>query len=319
LYSTLIKFIRVYNNTVVVVQLDIIEYYSLRKKTVDEAVLKTLKEENLEDLETPKGGKRIRGVLTILVCEALGGKVEDALPGAVAVELAHAASLDLDDIIDFDILRRGGLTEWARKGITKAVLGSHELVSTSLDIIIKHYGSTYVDLIIDTYRRMLRGELKELLGGSLYEAVIASKTASLYAVAASLGAVAARKEEARNTAYYYGLNTGMAFQIADDIVDVIKIINDLDLKRLKEPSVLLFIGYLGVETLLRNPLQFIVHGAKFVADMVKQIALNKLTDYVKRAEAYASQIPAVSVEYTQLLQAYPNLSVDLMFKEGGLS
>jgi Polyprenyl synthetase. len=45
-------------------------------------------------------------VLVILVCEALGGRLEDALPGAVAIELAHAASLDLDDIIDFDVIRR---------------------------------------------------------------------------------------------------------------------------------------------------------------------------------------------------------------------
>jgi hypothetical protein len=110
----------------------------------------------------------------------------------------------------------------------------------------------------------------------------------------------------------------MAFQIADDIVDVIKIINDLDLKRLKEPSVLLFIGYLGIETLLRNPLQFIIHGTKFVTDVVKQVAFKKLESYVKRAESYASQLPAISAEYTQLLQAYPSLSVDLMLKEGGL-
>jgi geranylgeranyl pyrophosphate synthase len=298
--------------------MDILEYYESRKKLVDEAVLKTLKEEELEDFETPKSGKRLRGVLAILVCEALGGKIEDALVGAVAIELAHSASLDVDDVVDLDLIRRGRLAEWVRKGIAKTVLGSHTLVSTAMDLIRKHYGVEALETVIDVYKKMVKGEIKDAIHGSLYESVIMSKTAILYGASAVLGALASKKRELKDTAYYYGLYTGMAFQIADDIVDTIKIIDELDLKKLLEPSVSAFIAFLGLETILRNPLNILLHGVKGIEEHAKEVAMKKLDEYINKAQSYANQLPAVNEEYTKLLNNYPTLVVSLMLKEGGL-
>jgi len=298
--------------------MDILEYYESRKKLVDEAVLKTLKEEGLEDFETPKGGKRLRGVLAILVCEALGGKVENVLPGAVAIELAHSASLDVDDIIDFDILRRGKPAEWVRKGITKTVLGSHALVATAMDIVKRHYGVDALEMVIDVYKKMVKGEIMDVVHGSLYESVIMSKTAVLYGASAMLGALALKKRELKDTAYYYGLYTGMAFQIADDIVDTIKIIEELDLKKLMEPSVSAFIAFLGIETVLKNPLNMLMRGVKGIEEQAKEVAMKKLDEYINKAQVYANQLPVVNEEYRKLLNDYPALAVSLMLKEGGL-
>jgi len=297
--------------------MDILEYYESRKKLVDEAVLKTLKEEELEDFETPKSGKRLRGVLVLLVCEALGGKAEEALPGAVAIELAHSASLDVDDIIDFDILRRGKTAEWVRKGITKTVLGSHALVATAMDIVRRHYGVDMLDMIVDAYKRMVKGEMLDIKFSTMYEAIISAKTATLYGASATLGAVASKKRELKDTAYHYGLYTGMAFQIADDIVDTIKIIEEADLKKLLEPSVSAFIVYLGLETILRNPL-ILLRGVKGIEEQAKEIAMKKLDEYINKAQVYANQLPAVNEEYRKLLNDYPTLAVTLMLKEGGL-
>ena len=298
--------------------MDILEYYESRKKLVDEAVLKTLKEEELEDFETPKSGKRLRGVLVLLVCEALGGKAEEALPGAVAIELAHSASLDVDDIIDFDILRRGKTAEWVRKGITKTVLGSHALVATAMDIVRRHYGVDMLDMIVDAYKRMVKGEMLDIKFSTMYEAIISAKTATLYGASASLGAVASKKRELKDTAYHYGLYTGMAFQIADDIVDTIKIIEEADLKKLLEPSVTSFIAFLGLETILRNPLNILLRGVKGIEEQAKEIAMKKLDEYINKAQVYANQLPAVNEEYRKLLNDYPTLAVSLMLKEGGL-
>jgi len=296
--------------------LDILEYYESRKKLVDEAVLKTLKEEELEDFETPKSGKRLRGVLVLLVCEALGGKVEDAVPGAVAIELAHSASLDIDDIIDLDILRRGKPAEWVRKGIAKTVLGSHALVATAMDIVRRHYG--VLDMVVDAYKRMVKGEMLDIKFSTMYEAIISAKTATLYGASAMLGAVASKKRELKDTAYYYGLYTGMAFQIADDIVDTIKIIEEADLKKLLEPSVTAFISFLGLETIMKNPLKLLLHGIKGIEEQAKEIAMKKLDEYINRAQSYANQLPAISEEYRKLLNDYPTLAVTLMLKEGGI-
>jgi len=295
--------------------MNMLEYYESRKKLVDEAVLKFLESEKLTDFETPKGGKRLRGVLVLLVCEALGCNVNEALDGAVAVELAHAASLDVDDIVDLDILRRGKPAEWVRKGITKVALGSHALVASSMKIVEK-YGSEALSIFVDTYGRMVRGEIMDLKLESLYESVIAAKTASLYAAAATLGALIARRSDLRNLAYNYGLYTGIAFQIADDIVDTYEIVEEFNIRKLLEPSTLLFMGYLGLESLIRNPLKLITHGLSSIKDVVKDVAMKKLEERIRTAQSFAYQFP--ESQYKPLLIQYPELAVEFMLKEGGV-
>ena len=291
------------------------EYYSTRKELVDRAVEEFLKREGLDDISpTPFGGKRLRAVLCLLVCEALGGKPEQALDAAIAVELVHAASLDVDDIVDLDVLRRGKPATWILKGIVKTAVGSHALVSASLNLVQK-YGYDAVKLFSDAYMKMVKGEIKDLKEASLYETIIAAKTASLWSVAAALGALAAGKRDYVNLARNYGLATGMAFQIADDIVDTVKLVEKMELSKLLQPSVMAFIGYLGLETLLRNPLKLLMKGIEGIKAEVRDIAMRKLDQWIRCAQGYAAQFP--DSPHKQLLIDFPALSVDMMFKEAG--
>ncbi|MEM3036934.1 MAG: polyprenyl synthetase family protein, partial [Nitrososphaerota archaeon] len=75
------------------------------------------------------GGKRLRPVFLLLVFESLGGgDRESALDVAFALELAHAASLVHDDIIDWDDLRRGKPALWRQVGISRAVVEGHRII-----------------------------------------------------------------------------------------------------------------------------------------------------------------------------------------------
>lgn len=288
------------------------EYYESRKKLIDEAVEGFLRREGLDDVSpTPLGGKRLRGVLCLLVCEALGGKPEDAMDAAVAVELAHAASLDVDDIVDFDVLRRGKPSTWVLKGIVRTAVGSHALVSAALNLV-QRYGYDAVRVFSEAYARMVKGEIRDLREASLYESIIAAKTASLWSAAAALGALASRKDYV-GLARDYGLATGMAFQIADDIVDTVKLVERMELAKLLQPSVAAFVGYLGLETLLRNPLRLLTKGIEGVKVEVMGIAMRKLNGWVEKARGYASQFP--DSQYKQLLLDFPKLSVEMMLKE----
>lgn len=291
------------------------EYYSSRKEMVDKAVREFLEREGLLDVSpTPLGGKRLRGVLTILVCEALGGKPEDALDAAVAVELAHAASLDVDDIIDFDVLRRGNPATWVLKGVVKTVVGSHGLVAAAYRLV-ERYGYDAVRLFNETYLAMVRGEVRDALEGGAYEAIVGAKTASLWATAAALGALAAGKRERLELAKNYGYSVGMAFQIADDIVDVTRAIERGELMRLlKHPSSVAFLVYIGLETLLHtNPLVILWRGLDTVKERARNLALKKLDSWVKRAQGYAHQFP--ESQFKQLLIEYPTMCVNHMLEE----
>jgi len=284
---------------------------------IDRAVKEFLEKEELDVSPTPLGGKRLRGVLALLVCEALGGKAEDALDGAVAIELAHAASLDADDIVDLDVLRRGKLATWALKGITRAVIGTHGLVATALNLIRK-YGFEAVEIFTDTYMKMVKGEAKDVLRGGPYEAIVGAKTASLWAAASVLGALASNKKDHLKLAMDYGYATGMAFQIADDIVDVLKLVEQgkiLDI--IKSPSAVAFIAFVGLESMLRlSPFEVIRRGLGYLEDQVRMKAMEKLDQWIRSAQGYASQFP--DSEYKKLLTEYPTFAVNMMFEEGGL-
>ena len=295
--------------------MDLREYYESRKKLIDRRVEEVLREEGLAEFsETPLGGKRLRGVLLLLVAEALGGRVEEALDAAVAIELAHAASLDADDIVDQDETRRGKPATWITKGVIRAVLASHGLVAVSLNLI-KKYGLQAVNIFAETYRDMVKGEYYDVSGGSIYEAIIGAKTASLWAAAAGLGAIAAGKPREVPVAKLYGYSVGMAFQIADDIVDTYKLVEERDFSRLRHPSVLAFLAYIGLQGLLANPMLIIRKGIQGVKEDFQERAMRKLDEWVNHAKQAADKLNAA--RYKDLLKTYPELAVELMLQELG--
>lgn len=297
----------------------VIEYYSERKRIIDDEIRKILKSLGLES-ETPAGGKRLRGVLTILVAESLGGDIDSALPAAIAIELAHAASLDVDDIVDFDVERRGKPATWVLNGIRRTVLMSHQMIAQALRMI-RSYGTPGIDTFIDTYYKMVGGEFKELetevknsysMHKGLYTAIIATKTASLWSAAARMGAISARRYDYIKGAGVYGMMTGLAFQVADDLVDLVKLLDEpkkLLVKLTRSPSTLLLLYELGVKP---DP-RIVLGNAKEMLVEYLDRAEALINDFVMRASMVADTFP--NTEYKDILKTYPKLSVDMMLEE----
>lgn len=187
------------------------------------------------------GGKRLRPALTITVCEALGGKKEDAMYPAAAIELTHNYSLIIDDIIDHSTLRRGKLTVWKKFGLEFAMLASlHYREAIEKAILKSPNPLKMADLISDTIMIMVEGERLDILFEQYgregeyfskyqfkhvseddYLKMVGGKTASLISAACKAGAIAAgASDDVIQRLGEFGWNVGLAFQITDDYLDI---------------------------------------------------------------------------------------------------
>jgi geranylgeranyl pyrophosphate synthase len=192
-----------------------------------------------------EGGKRFRGFLTLEVARCLGGSVERALDAAAAVELIHSSSLALDDIIDVDVVRRGRPSAWIEIGLRKTVMAVYLLVTYAHKIVERAYGARAVSLTIDATFNISRGEVidsfmdLDATSPDVYEKLIDLKTASLFKLAAELGAISAGRVDLVEYAGDYGRRLGLIYQIADDVVD--------SMSGEDSPAIRLFRRWLGRE------------------------------------------------------------------------
>src|SRR5918993_883047 len=140
------------------------------------------------------GGKRLRPIMVIKSCEMFGGSQEDALPAASAVELIHNFSLVHDDIMDNDDLRHGKPTVHKNFGLPLAILSGDLLFSQEYNFPTENE----------------------------YIQMIAKKTAALFEVSCSLGALSSKNftEKDVNNMADFGKNSGIAFQLIDDLIGI---------------------------------------------------------------------------------------------------
>ena len=177
------------------------------------------------------GGKRLRPVLCIAAAEVCGGKREDALAAACAVELMHTYSLVHDDLpcMDDDDLRRGRPTCHKVYGEGMAVLCGDALLTEAFAVLAH---SKSVEMIAELAsaggsRKLIGGQVLDLEGEgkslSLEELtrIHEAKTAALLTTSIRLGAISAGADEAQIAALTkFGHALGLAFQVIDDILDV---------------------------------------------------------------------------------------------------
>ncbi|MGQ9585163.1 MAG: polyprenyl synthetase family protein [Anaerolineae bacterium] len=179
-------------------------------------------------------GKRLRPLLCLETCAALGGDWQRALPAAVALELLHNFSLIHDDIEDRSPLRRGRPTVWKLWGVPQAVNvgdGMFALAHMTMEGLlargvpsqhvlqaIRMFSQTCVALTEGQFLDMdMEGRLD--VGMDSYLWMIRNKTAILLGTSCGLGAVLAEAEPAVVAAcQHFGEHLGMAFQIVDDVL-----------------------------------------------------------------------------------------------------
>jgi len=173
-------------------------------------------------LSTP--GKRTRPLILIFSAEAFGSPPRRSLNAALAVELAHAASLVHDDILDGGVERRGAPTTVERFGLEAALLCGDYLISRSIDLI-SHYPGEVIRTFANACMEMSAGEMLDLSRISSpkeYFRCVSSKTASLFAASARMGCMIAKVGDEQASIYHeYGLHLGLAYQIVDDLEEVL--------------------------------------------------------------------------------------------------
>jgi len=174
------------------------------------------------------GGKRLRPVLVLLGASLGDATKDEVIKAAVVVELTHLATLYHDDVMDRAPLRRGVPTAHEVWGNSVAIL-TGDLLFARASQIVSRLGGKALTLQADTFERLCLGQLHETLGPQNnedpiehYLQVLADKTGSLIAASAELGVVyGGAPEEYREPLRLYGEKVGVAFQLIDDVIDII--------------------------------------------------------------------------------------------------
>ena len=182
------------------------------------------------------GGKRLRPLLTILSCEAVGGRRDQAHDGAAAVELVHTFSLVHDDLpaMDDDHLRRGQPTLHVHAGEAMAVLTGDAMLSLAFEWVARAdqtaaTRSLLAGELAQATTGMIAGQVFDTLGGfpagqtpaQQLHLIHRLKTAVLLRAACRIGAMCGGASEIELDAVTrYSEAVGMMFQIVDDLLDV---------------------------------------------------------------------------------------------------
>lgn len=177
------------------------------------------------------GGKRVRPKLVLLSAGACGGDVEDpnVLDLAAAAELVHTASLVHDDVVDETIQRRGVPTANGRWGNRVSVLSGDYLLAKAFSLLASIGEMEVTAVLSNTAVRMTESEvLQAKCEGSIeewqanYWRIIQGKTAAFTAACCECGAILAHSDEGvRSAVAGFGFNFGLAFQISDDLLDIL--------------------------------------------------------------------------------------------------
>jgi geranylgeranyl diphosphate synthase type I len=181
------------------------------------------------------GGKRLRPAMVILSADAVRkGSSIDVMPAALAIELTHSFTLIHDDIMDADVVRRGVPTVHTKWDEPTAILAGDVLYASAFEFItltdapdnakvraISMLARTCVEICEGQHMDISFEARDDVLEGE-YLKMVEKKTGVLYAAAAGVGAILAGGNPAHVEAlYHFGKGIGMAFQVQDDIIDLV--------------------------------------------------------------------------------------------------
>jgi octaprenyl-diphosphate synthase len=175
------------------------------------------------------GGKRVRPLLVLLAARAAGPgrRARGRVPLALLAEMIHSATLLHDDVIDDGLTRRGLPAPRVTYGNGVSVIAGDWLLAASLELALRADAPGAMEALVRTLRQLVEGESKQiaLRGKTDFTAddalqIAHLKTGSLFAFCGEAGALAARAPAEVVTALRdFGMRSGSAFQIADDLLD----------------------------------------------------------------------------------------------------
>ncbi|MCL2414703.1 MAG: polyprenyl synthetase family protein [Bacteroidales bacterium] len=174
-------------------------------------------------------GKQIRPVLILLAAEICGGITPKSYRAAVSMEVLHLGTLLHDDVVDQSEMRRNQQSVNAKWDNKTAILVGDYLFSETLKTITTHKDYEVLSIVNEAVRAICEGELIQMqnianadISEDIYYDIISKKTASAFAAACACGAFSADAEE-KNISMFrqIGWHLGMAFQIKDDLLDLL--------------------------------------------------------------------------------------------------
>lgn len=217
--------------------MDIFDRYQPLIHRINQCLLESISPTLPQNLHEPihyflddQSGKKIRPLLSVFSCDALGGNSEDAVAAATAIELFHDFTLIHDDIMDQDDLRRGKPTIHVKWDSGIAILVGDALIGLSFQQLMrspKEHLNRVAKIFSEALVKVCEGQALDKLFESTpqvtlqsYLDMIAKKTAWLFKVSCEIGAILGNGSEKQvNLLSQYGYNLGLAFQIQDDLLD----------------------------------------------------------------------------------------------------
>ncbi|BCU67453.1 geranylgeranyl pyrophosphate synthase [Sulfolobales archaeon HS-7] len=268
------------------------------------------------------GGKRLRPVITYMITDMLGGDTNRAILAGAGIEMLHVFTLIHDDIMDRDELRRGVKSVHAEYGINNAILAGDLLHALGMRTILEAVRGLNEQIIYESIRLIhdsiiiiaegqaidMGFENSPIVAEDRYFKMIEKKTAQLFGAAMGLGAlISGQDTKIVDMTIRAGINTGIAFQIVDDILGLTGDETEIgkpkfsDLREGKK-TILIIKAFEDAD---RNEKEFItrVLGNKEVSQSELEKAVNiilrysldyarqKASEYIKQAKILIDQLP----------------------------
>ncbi len=211
--------------------------YEEQRKIIESKISKLLKNKKPVSLYEPcdyiiqSGGKRLRPLLVLLSAKAAGGSFDQVYNAALAVELFHNFTLVHDDIMDNADKRRGRITLHKKYDLSTAILAGDSLIAIAYENLLKDCKendksvlSTFTQGIVEVCEGQSLDkefEIRNYVSIKEYLVMIQKKTAALLEVCCSIGAqIGGGTKEEISALSKFGKNLGLAFQIQDDLLDI---------------------------------------------------------------------------------------------------
>ncbi len=313
-------------------KINIDDFYETSTADLEKKINTTIYDKKI--ISILNSGKRLRPLVAHLSFKVCTGgketlyKYHRAIEGAVAMELAHSASLVHDDIIDGDQMRRGKPALYIKKGIPNALLLGHKMLAIGFNIALSH-GEKIAKLYVDTWSEVLNGELKEvnfnkkdIKNGSneistkskffsAYNKIINMKTASLFSSACKAGGIEADASgRILEILADYGREIGLAYQLADDLVD-------LEKGEMIDSVIIPLLTRLENKTIDTDSLEVKVI-KKILAknsEKIKKMFISEIKRHMEKAEELSKSELIPTSPYKKLLTEAPSYFINKMLAE----
>jgi geranylgeranyl pyrophosphate synthase len=309
------------------------DFFKTTKNDLENKITNSITDKHI--ISVLEGGKRLRPLITNLtfkVCtqgNETPEQYQKALEGSVCIELAYTVSIIHEDIIEKSKKRRGKPAFHVKESVDNAILFGHKMLTVGFDIALTH-GEDFARLYVDSWDETLSGEIDEVdfnrgvIKNSKgitneskffneYLKIIDQKTATLFSSACKAGAIEANMTgDILNVFTDYGREVGIAYQLADDLVDLTKggLINNAIISLIHK-----FEDKIRSASLNKSKKK----DSKKQPFEIKPFFICEIKKHVKKAENLSNSELFPPSKYKNLLNELPSYIVNKFLKEINLT